>query len=160
MLSKRNGSLHCVHTQCFHPFVCSEFTLAHCYFASKSHSGKACVGKKNYTVWSVYSPNSSGKCFVVLPVKWPMLYSACSFPKWVVFVLCSEMFASLQKAHFIRKPPRGVWHSDFKWNNTAICAAPRSCSNKRIRRVFIYLCRWHYKAMLWGGCVFFFCVCF
>lgn len=61
MLSKRNELFHCVHTQCFHSFVHSEFTLAHCHFASKSHSGKASV-KKNYTVWSVYSPNSSGKC--------------------------------------------------------------------------------------------------
>lgn len=92
---------------------------------------------------------------MVLPVKWSVLYSACSFPKWVGFVLCCEMFARLQKAHFIRKPPRGVWQSDFKWNNTTACFTVRSCSNKKSGRVFIYLHRWHYKAMLWGGCVFF-----
>lgn len=114
-------------------FLC--LLLAHYHFASKWPSWKALVGKK----WFVYVPKQE---FVVLPVYWSMLYLACSFQKWVTVVLCGEMFACIQKADFIRKAPRGVWHSDCKWNNTAACFTVRSCSNERSGCVFICLHRW------------------
>lgn len=49
----------------------------------------------------------SAKCFVVHPVKRSALYPACAFPERAAFVLCREMFARLQKAHFMRNPPPG-----------------------------------------------------
>lgn len=95
----------------------------------------------------------SRPAFAVLRVKWPLLYSACSYPEWIAFVLWNVWVSTKRAASWENHPGR-VWHSDFKWNNTGSCLTVRSCSNKKSGHVFIYLRCWHFKAMLWADVFF------